>query len=242
MTDTTEHKQNAESAEADGANHYYSEQYLELLKEPVLYEWQIDHRQRLAWELPIAIGGFLWFLGLLNLINSDSQKDWQLTLFCIVFGILAVLQGRYLFTPNQLYHYRMTAKGIYYTQQDKIPEVAYTIMRGIGGLLIVGSIIAVGLVGPLALAGAGAGAFLAFKITNMKPEIKYLGALYTAEGTLKSYRKDNAFIIESSPFKLVNHIVINCNADDFDHVYKIARQFTPNHNEREVFTYREFRG
>ncbi len=136
----------------------------------------------------------------------------------------------------------MTAKGIYYTQQDKIPEVAYTIARGIGGLLIVGSIIAVGLVGPLALAGAGAGAFLAFKITNMKPEIKYLGALYTAEGTLKSYRKDNAFIIESSPFKLVNHIVINCNADDFDHVYKIARQFTPNHNEREVFTYREFRG
>ncbi|WP_236345324.1 hypothetical protein [Aeromonas veronii] len=242
MSDTTEHKQHAESAEADGANHYYSEQYLELLKEPVLYEWQIDHRQRLAWELPIAIGGFLWFLGLLNLINSDSQKDWQLTLFCIVFGILAVLQGRYLFTPNQLYHYRMTAKGIYYTQQDKIPEVAYTIMRGIGGLLIVGSIIAVGLVGPLALAGAGAGAFLAFKITNMKPEIKYLGAFYTAEGTLKSYRKDNAFIIESSPFKLINHIVINCNAGDFDNVYKIARQFTPNHNEREVFTYREFRG
>ncbi|MGL4250570.1 MAG: hypothetical protein ACRCR1_08015, partial [Aeromonas sp.] len=155
---------------------------------------------------------------------------------------LGALQGRYLFSPNQLYHYRMTAKGIYYTQQDKIPEVAYTIARGIGGLLIVGSIIAVGLVGPLALAGAGAGAFLAFKITNMKPEIKYLGAFYTAEGTLKSYRKDNAFIIESSPFKLINHIVINCNDGDFDNVYQIARQFTQSHNEREVFTYREFRG
>ena len=92
--------------------------------------------------------------------------------------------------------------------------MAYTIARGVGSLLIVGSIIAVGLVGPLALAGAGAGAFLAFKITNMKPEIKYLGALYTAEGTLKSYRKDNAFMIESSPFKLINHIVTNCNDGD----------------------------
>ncbi|MFM5523895.1 hypothetical protein [Aeromonas jandaei] len=239
MSETTEQPQNAE---ADGANHYYSDQYLELLKEPVLYEWQIEHRQRLVREMAAGLCGLLWFIGLMIFINGDNEHDWQLTLMFMVFGVIGALQGRYLFSPNQLYHYRMTAKGIYYTQQDKIPEVAYTIARGIGGLLIVGSIIAVGLVGPLALAGAGAGAFLAFKITNMKPEIKYLGALYTAEGTLKSYRKDNAFIIESSPFKLINHIVINCNDGDFDNVYQIARQFTPNHNEREVFTYREFRG
>ncbi|WP_421243920.1 hypothetical protein [Aeromonas sp. 601019] len=242
MSDTTEHKQNAESAEADGANHYYSEQYLELQKEPVLYEWQIDHAPRAAWSSSLLMGGVCWLIALMVFINSDSKNPWPLIWVLLILGGWGVIFSRYLTDPNQLYHYRMTAKGIYYTQQDKIPEVAYTIMRGIGGLLIVGSIIAVGLVGPLALAGAGAGAFLAFKITNMKPEIKYLGALYTAEGTLKSYRKDNAFIIESSPFKLVNHIVINCNADDFDHVYKIARQFTPNHNEREVFTYREFRG
>ena len=242
MSDTTEHKQNAESAEADGANHYYSEQYLELQKEPVLYEWQIDHQQYRVWLAIAVVGGGLWAISIGFLIFGNNNIDRQLSLFFFVSGVLAALQGRYLFAPNQLYHYRMTAKGIYYTQQDKIPEVAYTIARGIGGLLIVGSIIAVGLVGPLALAGAGAGAFLAFKISNMKPEIKYLGAFYTAEGTLKSYRKDNAFIIESSPFKLINHIVINCNDGDFDNVYKIARQFTPNHNEREVFTYREFRG
>ena len=239
MSETTEQQQ---SAEADCANHYYSEQYLELQKEPVLYEWQIDHRQRLVREMAAGLCGLLWFIGLMIFINGDNEYDWQLTLMFMVFGVIGALQGRYLFSPNQLYHYRMTAKGIYYTQQDKIPEVAYTVVRGIGGLLIVGSIIAVGLVGPLALAGAGAGAFLAFKITNMKPEKKYLGAFYTAEGTLKSYRKDNAFIIESAPFKLINHIVINCNAGDFDNVYQIARQFTPNHNEREVFTYREFRG
>lgn len=167
MSETTEHQQNEE---ADGANHYYSEQYLELQKEPVLYEWQIDHRQRLVREMAGGVCGIFWIIGLLIFINSDSQNAWQLTLFCIVFGILGALQGRYLFAPNQLYHYRMTAKGIYYTQQDKIPEMAYTIARGIGGLLIVGSIIAVGLVGPFALVGAGAGVFLAFKITNMKPE------------------------------------------------------------------------
>ncbi|MGY3879430.1 hypothetical protein ACW5WK_18630 [Aeromonas enteropelogenes] len=240
MSDTTEHKQNAESAEADGANHYYSEQYLELLKEPVLYEWQIDHRQRLAWELPIAIGGFLWFLGLLNLINSDSQKDWQLTLFCIVFGILAVLQGRYLFTPNQLYHYRMTAKGIYYTQQDKIPEVAYTIMRGIGGLLIVGSIIAVGLVGPLALAGAGAGAFLAFKITNMKPRIRHYGCIFKGSGEVSVFGKLCGMEIMEIPYSGGEYALVFSKPEEYQRVLGDITRALPQYKVIEAASRKEF--
>ena len=175
MSDTTEHKQHAESAEADGANHYYSDQYLELQKEPVLYEWHIDHAPRAAWSSSLLMGGVFWLIALVTFINGNSHNAWSSLWFFLIFGVISVFYCRYLTDPNQLYHYRMTTKGIYYTQQDKIPEVAYTIMRGIGGLLIVGSIIAVGLVGPLALAGAGAGAFLAFKITNMKPRVFHSG-------------------------------------------------------------------
>ncbi|MFQ2057169.1 hypothetical protein ACK34U_09020 [Aeromonas veronii] len=237
MSETTEQSQNAE---ADGANHYYSEQYLELQKEPVLYEWQIDHRQRLAWELPIAIGGFLWFLGLLNLINSDSQKAWQLTLFCIVFGILAVLQGRYLFTPNQLYHYRMTAKGIYYTQQDKIPEVAYTIMRGIGGLLIVGSIIAVGLVGPLALAGAGAGAFLAFKITNMKPRVFHCGCQFKGHGEISIFREIYGIEIKEMPRAIGQYGIVLTHKEDYERVLNDLARSLPDYQITEAESRKEF--
>ena len=237
MSETTEQSQNAE---ADGANHYYSEQYLELQKEPVLYEWQIDHRQRLAWELPIAIGGFLWFLGLLNLINSDSQKAWQLTLFCIVFGILAVLQGRYLFTPNQLYHYRMTAKGIYYTQQDKIPEVAYTIMRGIGGLLIVGSIIAVGLVGPLALAGAGAGAFLAFKITNMKPRVFHSGCQFKGHGEISIFREIYGIEIKEMPRAIGQYGIVLTHKEDYERVLNDLARSLPDYQITEAKSRKEF--
>ncbi|MFM5293945.1 hypothetical protein ACK33N_09780 [Aeromonas veronii] len=237
MSETTEQPQNAE---ADGVNHYYSEQYLELQKEPVLYEWQIDHRQRLAWELPIAIGGFLWFLGLLNLINSDSQKAWQLTLFCIVFGILAVLQGRYLFTPNQLYHYRMTAKGIYYTQQDKIPEVAYTIMRGIGGLLIVGSIIAVGLVGPLALAGAGAGAFLAFKITNMKPRVFHSGCQFKGHGEISIFREIYGIEIKEMPRATGQYGIVLTHKEDYERVLNDLARSLPDYQITEAESRKEF--
>ncbi|MCF3099736.1 hypothetical protein EHZ86_21525 [Aeromonas australiensis] len=240
MSDTTEHKQNAESAEADGANHYYSEQYLVLQKEPVLYEWQIDHRQRLAWELPIAIGGFLWFLGLLNLINSDSQKAWQLTLFCIVFGILAVLQGRYLFTPNQLYHYRMTAKGIYYTQQDKIPEVAYTIMRGICGLLILGSIIAVGLVGPLALAGAGAGAFLAFKITNIKPRVRHYGCIFKGSGEISVFGKLCGMEIMEIPYSGGEYALVFSKPEEYQRVLGDITRALPQYKVIEAASRKEF--
>jgi hypothetical protein len=239
MSDTTDHKQNAESAEADGANHYYSEQYLELQKEPVLYEWQIDHRQRLAWELPIAIGGFLWCIGI-YLLLTNGEGFFPRNIFLFIFGAVAILQGRYLFTPNQLYHYRMTAKGIYYTQQDKIPEVAYTIVRGIGGLLIVGSIIAVGLVGPLALAGAGAGAFLAFKITNMKPRIRHYGCIFKGSGEISVFGKLCGIEIMEIPYSGGEYALVFSQPEEYQRVLGDITRALPQYKVIEAATRKEF--
>ncbi|WPS58042.1 hypothetical protein RDV79_05260 [Aeromonas dhakensis] len=240
MSDTTEHKQHAESAEADSANHYYSEQYLELQKEPVLYEWQIDHRQRLVREMAGGVCGVFWIIGLLVFINSDNKNAWQLTLLCIVFGILGALQGRYLFSPNQLYHYRMTAKGIYYTQQDKIPEVAYTIMRGIGGLLIVGSIIAVGLVGPLALAGAGAGAFLAFKITNMKPRIRHYGCIFKGSGEISVFGKLCGMEIMEIPYSGGEYALVFSKPEEYQRVLGDITRALPQYKVIEAASRKDF--
>ncbi|QTL93847.1 hypothetical protein [Aeromonas jandaei] len=236
MSDTTEHQQNEET---DGTNHYYSEQYLELQKEPVLYEWEIDHRQRLAWEIPIAIGGFLWSIGV-YLLLTNGEGFFPRNIFLFIFGAVAILQGRYLFTPNQLYHYRMTAKGIYYTQQDKIPEMAYTIARGIGALLIMGSIIAVGLVGPLALAGAGAGAFLAFKITNMKPQINHYGCKFSKKADITIYRGVYGIDIFGRPFDSEGHATIFTNAQEYENVLNDIIGFLPEHKLIEVSTRKEF--
>jgi hypothetical protein len=239
MSDTTEHKQHAERAEADGANHYYSEQYLELQKEPVLYEWQIDHRQRLAWELPIAIGGFLWSIGI-YLLLTNGEGFFPRNIFLFIFGAVAILQGRYLFTPNQLYHYRMTAKGIYYTQQDKIPEVAYTIARGIGGLLIVGSIIAVGLVGPLALAGAGAGAFLAFKITNMKPRIRHYGCIFKGSGEISVFGKLCGMEIMEIPYSGGEYALVFSKPEEYQRVLGDITRALPQYKVIEAASRKEF--
>ncbi|MEL3918649.1 hypothetical protein [Aeromonas enteropelogenes] len=240
MSDTTEHNQNVENAEADGANHYYSEQYLELQKEPVLYEWQIDHQQYRVWLAIAVVGGGLWAISLGFLIFGNNHIDRQLSLFFFILGVLAALQGRYLFAPNQLYHYRMTAKGIYYTQQDKIPEMAYTIARGIGGLLIVVSIIAVGLVGPLALVGAGAGAFLAFKITNMKPEIHHYGCIFKGTGEISIFREIRGIKVWGLPAETGEYGLIFTRPNEYDKVLGDITNALPEYKVIEAATRKEF--
>ncbi|MFP7408417.1 hypothetical protein [Aeromonas veronii] len=237
MSETTEQPQNAE---ADGVNHYYSEQYLELQKEPVLYEWHIDHTPRAAWSSSLLMGGVFWLIALVTFINGNSHNAWSSLCFFLIFGVISVFYCRYLTDPNQLYHYRMTAKGIYYTQQDKIPEVAYTIVRGIGGLLIVVSIIAVGLVGPLALAGAGAGVFLAFKITNMKPQINHYGCKFSKKADITIYRGVYGIDIFGRPFDSEGHATIFTNAQEYENVLNDIIGFLPEHKLIEVSTRKEF--
>ncbi|HHQ4518590.1 hypothetical protein ACK37F_09345 [Aeromonas veronii] len=237
MSETTEQPQNAE---ADGVNHYYSDQYLELQKEPVLYEWHIDHTPRAAWSSSLLMGGVFWLIALVTFINGNSHNAWSSLWFFLIFGVISVFYSRYLTDPNQLYHYRMTAKGIYYTQQDKIPEVAYTIARGIGGLLIVGSIIAVGLVGPLALAGAGAGAFLAFKITNMKPEIHHYGCFFKGGGEIFTFSGINGMRIWEHPPETGEYALIFTHPNQYTKVLEDVIRSLPQYQVVEAASRKEF--
>ena len=237
MSETTEQPQNAE---ADGVNHYYSDQYLELQKEPVLYEWHIDHTPRAAWSSSLLMGGVFWLIALVTFINGNSHNAWSSLWFFLVFGVISVFYCRYLTDPNQLYHYRMTAKGIYYTQQDKIPEVAYTIMRGIGGLLIVGSIIAVGLVGPLALAGAGAGAFLAFKITNMKPRVFHSGCQFKGHGEISIFREIYGIEIKEMPRAIGQYGIVLTHKEDYERVLNDLARSLPDYQITEAKSRKEF--
>lgn len=240
MSDTTEHKQNAESAEADGANHYYSEQYLELQKEPILYEWEIEHQQRLVWLITGIASGFFLVISLsifLFEVQSNARDSMWIFLF---LSVLTAFQVRFLYLPNQLYHYRMTAKGIYYTQQDKIPEVAYTIARGIGGLLIVGSIIAVGLVGPLALAGAGAGAFLAFKITTMKPRVFHSGCQFKGYGEISIFRDIYGIEIKEMPRATGQYGIVLTHKEDYERVLNDLARSLPDYQITEAESRKEF--
>ncbi|HHQ4779596.1 TPA: hypothetical protein ACSP0C_003354, partial [Aeromonas veronii] len=215
-------------------------QYLELQKEPVLYEWKIDHRQRAVWLVTGIVGGFFGALSLAGLIFENGPVAPDAIFVFLILGVVGALQVRFLYLPNQLYHYRMTAKGIYYTQQDKIPEVAYTIARGIGGLLILGSIIAVGLVGPLALAGAGAGAFLAFKITNMKPRIRHYGCIFKGSGEISVFGKLCGMEIMEIPYSGGEYALVFSKPEEYQRVLGDITRALPHYKVIEAASRKEF--
>ncbi|MEF1286016.1 hypothetical protein QTN94_19390 [Vibrio sp. M250220] len=156
-------------------------QSIESLKEQlynaeVAYSWEHKgssiigkHGHLINWGTSILICyslfGFFWFV--LDGLTVDSLAFWGL----FALTTMMMLASRYLYLPDKLRCYHLTSIGIHYTEQDMIPEVAYKIVRGFAWVGIVVCVIAVLLLGPLALVGAGAFALMSFGMTNFKPTV-----------------------------------------------------------------------
>ncbi|TMX35901.1 hypothetical protein [Vibrio sp. Hep-1b-8] len=156
-----------------------NDQSIESLKEQlynveIAYSW--EHKgyggkyDRLGiWGMAIFVGcsifGFFW------LVLDDFTVDTPM--FWVAFALMTmmVLITRYLYFPDKHRCYHLTSRGIHYTEQDMIPEVAYKIVRGLAWVGILVCFIAVFLLGPLALVGAGAFALMSFGMTNFKPTV-----------------------------------------------------------------------
>ncbi|MCW8335324.1 hypothetical protein [Vibrio paucivorans] len=151
---------------------------IETLKEKlyqgkVVYCWEHigpdgNYSPIIRWLLALFIGLFLpIFLVMVSSTAMWSAGFW----FCFVLATIGVLITRYLFLPDKHRCYHLTTLGIHYTEQDMIPEVAYKIVRGFAWVGIVVCFIAVFLLGPLALVGAGAFALMSFGMTNFQSTV-----------------------------------------------------------------------
>ncbi|HGF7154599.1 TPA: hypothetical protein AB5C39_002736, partial [Vibrio mimicus] len=134
----------------------------------VLYQWECvafsERRGDIArWFIGI-FAGFLPALLFIPLgdIPFNSKGFWGFMIFGIVFALVA----RYLFMPDHRYCYSLTQAGIHYTDQEVIPDAAYTFVRGFAWVGIAVCLLALAVVGPLAFVGAGGFALLAFGLTN----------------------------------------------------------------------------
>lgn len=154
------------------------DQSIELLKEQ-LYNAEVAH----SWEYiggegkyshliewcTAILAGSLFPLFLL-IVEDDAIYQSGFWLFSSA-SLIMVFVSRYLFWPDKHRCYQLTALGIHYTEQDMIPEVAYKIVRGFAWVGIAVCFIAVFLLGPLALVGAGAFALMSFGMTSFKPTV-----------------------------------------------------------------------
>lgn len=128
-----------------------------------IHEWEIRIRESfvpifilLLIGVPVLIGaGMLW---------NESSDGWVF----IIVGAVMFPYLRYLVMADKHYHYRLTTEGLITTYHDAIPEVAYTIVRGLAWLGVVVCVMAVAVLGPLALVGAGGMALLAVFFTGFE--------------------------------------------------------------------------
>ncbi|MGL4223131.1 MAG: hypothetical protein ACRCSS_21125 [Shewanella sp.] len=165
----------------------------------VLYQWECvafsERRGDIARWIIAVIAGFL--LPSLFLVFGDiafnSTEFWGF----ISFGLAGMSAGRYLFMPDHRYCYSLTQVGVHYTDQEVIPDAAYTFVRGFAWVGIAVCFLALAVVGPLAFVGAGGFALLAFGLTNFRPTVDHENVYFADQLILFDPIKEKMVILET---------------------------------------------
>ena len=156
---------------------------------PVLFEWEYIGSDIKGWlRLLLAIGGPGTLFGSIVLFGARGTIGAYVGLS--VMTLLFILMVRYLFIPDSHYHYKLTKLGIHYTQEDLIPEIAYTLVRGFAWVGIAVCLIALFFIGPMAFVGAGAFALMAFGMTNFESTIIQHRILFSDSNVLFNLKND----------------------------------------------------
>ncbi|MDX7826524.1 hypothetical protein SJR89_05345 [Aeromonas caviae] len=185
-----------------------------------LHEWDIRVPAAFAWL------GILFLIGIPTLIGSamiwnESSNGWVF----IIVGAIMLPYLRYLVMADKDYHYRLTTEGVVVTYQDAIPEVAYTIVRGLAWLAMAICVMAVSVLGPLALVGAGGMALLAIFFTDFKREVSEHETMFKKDWiyTLFISNKKKAVRFESTPFKISHSDNLYCKSEDFEKIVELIK-------------------
>jgi protein-S-isoprenylcysteine O-methyltransferase Ste14 len=185
---------------------------------PTLHEWDIRVPEAYAWiMISIVVGTMMLLFGGGSVYATDGN-DWSLFYIVLGVSILMTFFLRFLVMADKDYHYRLTTEGVIVTYQEVIPEVAYTIVRGLAWFGVVVCVLAVALLGPLALVGAGGMALLAIFFTDFKSEVSEHETMFKKDWdyTLLISNKKNALRFESTPFKISYSDNVYCNHADFE--------------------------
>ncbi len=188
---------------------------------PTLHEWDIRVPAAFAWL------GILFLIGIPTLIGSamiwnESSNGWVF----IIVGVIMLPYLRYLVMADKNYHYRLTTEGVVVTYQDAIPEAAYTIVRGLAWLVMAICVMAVSVLGPLALVGAGGMALFAIFFTDFKSEVTEHETMFKKDWdyTLIISNKKKALRFESTPFKISYSDNLYCKSEDFEKVVGLIKE------------------
>ncbi|WP_324018248.1 hypothetical protein [Aeromonas caviae] len=187
---------------------------------PTLHEWNIRVETPFVWLVISIPVGIMMSIGIW-LVYSDDDAGWA----PIIMGAIVAAFTRYLWLADKNYHYRLTTEGVIVTYQDAIPEAAYTIVRGLAWLGVVVCVMAVAVLGPLALVGAGGMALFAVFFTDFKSEVSEHETMFRKDWpyTLSISNRKKALRFESIPFKVAYSDNLYCKSEDFERVIEMIK-------------------
>ncbi|WP_077774760.1 hypothetical protein, partial [Salinivibrio sp. MA427] len=146
------------------------------------------------WSISFAVLFLLFLWSVIDELTVDTPEFWVL----FFFMAMMVLVSRYLLSPDKHYCYHLTSLGIYYTEKDMIPDVAYQVVRGFAWVGIVVCIIAAFMLGPLAFVGAGGFALMSFGMTNFRPSIDNHYILISERTVVFDLENDGVLSLEAA--------------------------------------------
>ncbi|QOQ70441.1 hypothetical protein [Photobacterium damselae] len=174
-----------------------AQQIERLYATPPVYEWElivntISFRTKMMYimllgSFGVAVVFFLLYFSWLSLVP-------------IVVGSFLTPWFRYLVNSDKRYYYAINQYGMYSTEEQIIPEIAYTIVRysaWVGcGICLFAAI----LIGPIAFVGAGGAALLSFQMTNFRSVPYKTQRLFDGYIKLEYFESCKAFINTKETF------------------------------------------
>ncbi|HAS8544708.1 TPA: hypothetical protein RQJ46_002119 [Vibrio vulnificus] len=142
-----------------------------ILTEDILFSWVCTPKRLFFEELHVL--SMIVIPPLLFFVFMGEDESFY---YAFIFGVIFFLFGLYcrftIFQPKT-YYYELTKVGIRYTIEENVHENFYKFSRAGGKLAAFVSVIAVIFLGPLALAGAGAGLLHARAMSNHRKRKEY---------------------------------------------------------------------
>ncbi|MCG6292765.1 hypothetical protein, partial [Vibrio vulnificus] len=135
-----------------------------LSTEDILFSWVCTPKRLFVGE--VFVFSMIIFPSLIFFFSASSWDGVFFAFFITVFMILFGLYMRFTVFQPKTYCYELTKVGIRYTIEENVHENFYKFSRAGGKLAAFVSVIAVIFLGPLALAGAGAGLLHARAMSN----------------------------------------------------------------------------
>ena len=164
------------------------QQFERLYATPPVYEWElivnpISFRTQMTYF-------FLLFSILLSVIFFLTDSG--------AFSVVPILGAaflcpwfRYLVNADKRHYYAINQYGMYSTEEQIIPEIAYTIVRRSAWVGCAICVFAAIFIGPMAFVGAGGAALMSFTMTNFRSIPHKSQCLFDTSAILKNYRAND---------------------------------------------------